>query len=771
MPKRTTNQIQPSMCDRAALTALTALTALCAPASCTREARRPSASVSRADVASRRDAAVDTPPRDEQGRPPPTIAPSLSRAVDAVRRDEWTAARDAILALPADEQRQREARYILARAHLALDAPEPALAALEGLEALVPALSDEILRLRAQALAKAGRHPEARAVYDALAQRTQSASDRAHAAIEAHAAGDLAAAAPVMRGWIDEPPAGIDRARAFRLAAQCLESAQDPPNAVRAWKRLCVREPDHRHVTEAQAALARLGAPLSREESLDRAQELNERARYQAVIDELTALGASTSPDETRRLHLLGRAYFGARNRYADAHATLTQAAARANNPDREEDAFLAARSLARSDRDELAVVAYDAVARTARGRWGHEAAFRAAWIVARAGQTDAAVARYRDFLRTRTDAQDGQRGEAAWELGWSLLTARRYTEAAPALEQAGQLATKALEKGRGKYWSALARARAGDAPGAVRAWQTLIAERPLTYYALLSEARLRERGVAVSAPPAPAERREAPAVRMPEAVLWLRALGFDREASARIAASEDAIRATVPRDRADEALALAYLSLGYAQRAYAISQRHGDELDQPPTEATRWVWDCAYPRPHAGWVERAEDDNGLPRHYLFAIMRQESAFNGRDVSSARAIGLLQMIPPTTRRVARELGIPFAEEMLFDPAYNIRVGGHYIGRLYAQYQGVLPRAIGAYNAGPGAMGRWVRERGTADLDVFAESIPFDETRIYVRRVMQNLARYRYLHGPRGENGAIALTVSAPAQGVTPLVDY
>ena len=151
--------------------------------------------------------------------------------------------------------------------------------------------------------------------------------------------------------------------------------------------------------------------------------------------------------------------------------------------------------------------------------------------------------------------------------------------------------------------------------------------------------------------------------------------------------------------------------------------------------------------------------------------MRQESAFNGRDVSNARAIGLLQMIPPTTRRVARELGIEFREDFLFDPAFNIRVGGHYIGRLYAQYQGVLQRSIGAYNAGPGAMGRWVRERGAMELDTFVEMIPFDETRIYVRRVLQNLARYRYLHGNNGQDTALSISISPATGVVTPLVDY
>jgi soluble lytic murein transglycosylase len=150
--------------------------------------------------------------------------------------------------------------------------------------------------------------------------------------------------------------------------------------------------------------------------------------------------------------------------------------------------------------------------------------------------------------------------------------------------------------------------------------------------------------------------------------------------------------------------------------------------------------------------------------------MRQESGFNGRDVSNARAIGLLQMIPPTTRRVAQSLQIEYREELLFEPAYNVRVGGWYIGRLYRQYHGVLPRAVGSFNAGPGAMNRWLQGFGGEDLDVFVERIPFDETRNYVRRVVQNLARYQYLYGPGGEASALRLPLRAE-EAVETLVDY
>lgn len=701
----------------------------------------------------------------------PTISSPMLVAVDAVRRDDWTAARSAILALNAEQQRTPEARYILARSQLALNEAPAAMETLAALETLIPAMDEDIQRLRAQALSKSDRHAESRTRYEALYAHSHDERDRNHAAMEALSANDARGAAATMRLWIDDAPSGLDRARAFKLAGECLELANDNVNAIRAWKGLLIKEPDSDYADLALTALGRLHAPLTREESLDRAQELNERARYQTSIDELTALGVGATSTETRRLHLLGRAYFGARNRYADAHTTLEQASLRVDNPDREEDAFLAARALARSDRDDEAVVAYDRVARAIAGRWGHEAAFRAAWIVSRAGRTDAAVQRFRSYLQDRTDAQPAQRAETAWELGWVLFQAGRFSEAVAPLNQSAELAVKSLEKARGKYWAALSLARAGDAEHAVQAWQALITERPLTYYALLSETRLRERNIPVPAVAAPVAGVPAPQVRFAPVVLWLRALGFDREAIARIAGREEVLRRGLPENRADEALAMGYLSLGYAQRAYAIAQRHGDDLDQPPTAQTRWVWDCAYPRPHASWVEAAEDTNGLPRHYLFAIMRQESAFNGRDVSSARAIGLLQMIPPTTRRVARELGIEFQEDFLFDPAFNIRVGGHYIGRLFAQYQGVYQRAIGAYNAGPGAMGRWVRERGSMELDAFVEMIPFDETRIYVRRVLQNLARYRYLHGNNGQDPSLQLSLTPPSGPVTPLVDY
>lgn len=701
----------------------------------------------------------------------PAVPSSLDAVVDAVRRRAWAEAAGLLGRLPPDAQTTREARYIAARVKIENGDFSGALTVLQGLDAELPALRLDVLRLAARCLARTRQHAASRALYERLAREGGGERDRAHAAVEAFEAGDAAAAAVVMRAWPEHAPPGLDAASAWRYAGLCLEAVHDVRGAASAWRAVVLREPDAGHATEALAALQRLGVSLSPEQLQARAAELIERARYTEALAILEPMAPGAGRYEGRRLHLLGRAYYGARNRYNDAHRLLLQASLHASNDDRAEDAFLAARSLARADRDDESVRAFDEVARTDRGRWGDEAAYRAAWLEVHHHHPASAIARLRAFLRDRPDASSRLKIEASWQLGWMLFTERRYDEAVGPLEQSGALATHHLERGRGRYWAALARERSGHHPEAAAGFRALIVHRPLTWYAMLAETRLRETGEAVTAAAPLPEARPCPAVVLPPRVRWFAALGFDDDAAAAFDADDERLRATLPPGRADETMARAWLSLGDARRAFLLSSRHADDLDSVPTAETRWVWEMGFPRPHAAWVEAAEDEARLPRHYLYAIMRQESGFNRRDVSSARAMGLLQMIPPTTRRVAQSLSIAFREEMLFEPDYNIRVGGWYIGRLYAQYHGVLPRAIGAYNAGPGAMGRWVREFGAEPLDVFVERIPYDETRTYVRRVVQNLARYQALYGPRVGESPVRISLSTEGAGVDALVDY
>src|SRR5512145_2953511 len=88
---------------------------------------------------------------------------------------------------------------------------------------------------------------------------------------------------------------------------------------------------------------------------------------------------------------------------------------------------------------------------------------------------------------------------------------------------------------------------------------------------------------------------------------------------------------------------------------------------------------------------------------------------------------------------------------LTDPATNIRIGAAYLGELLARYGRQPALALAAYNAGSGAVGRWLEARGTLELDEFVEEIPIDETRGYVKRVLRTFAAYRLLSsGPASE---------------------
>lgn len=125
-----------------------------------------------------------------------------------------------------------------------------------------------------------------------------------------------------------------------------------------------------------------------------------------------------------------------------------------------------------------------------------------------------------------------------------------------------------------------------------------------------------------------------------------------------------------------------------------------------------------------------------VPKPFLIAVARQESAFDPRARSPVNARGLMQLMHPTANLVAGRLGIakPSVTD-LYEPAVNVALGGHHLAGLLARYDNRRPLAAAAYNAGEGRVDRWVRDRAGQPMDVWIESIPFAETRNYVKNVL------------------------------------
>jgi len=168
----------------------------------------------------------------------------------------------------------------------------------------------------------------------------------------------------------------------------------------------------------------------------------------------------------------------------------------------------------------------------------------------------------------------------------------------------------------------------------------------------------------------------------------------------------------------------------------------------------------------HAGWPQEPLPDNlrGVEDALLLALMRQESAFDQEALSWAGARGLMQVMPQTAKLMARRLKLPFSRKRLNDPEYNLTIGTAYLAHVLEEFGGSYVLALAAYNAGPSRARSWLRQHGdfrTGQIDPvdWIEMIPFDETRNYVQRVMENLQMYRAIRG-KGRIGDTALRAAA-----------
>ncbi|MEW5765569.1 MAG: lytic transglycosylase domain-containing protein [Acidobacteriota bacterium] len=154
-------------------------------------------------------------------------------------------------------------------------------------------------------------------------------------------------------------------------------------------------------------------------------------------------------------------------------------------------------------------------------------------------------------------------------------------------------------------------------------------------------------------------------------------------------------------------------------------------------------AWKAIYPISHPEAVRAASRESGLPPLFVCSVIRQESLWDPSAVSRSGALGLMQLMPPTARSAAASAGLqPFTPERACDPEWNVRVGSFYLASMLGRYRGRPHVALAAYNAGPRRADEWTARPGAPlEADLWIESIPFRETRSYVRRILLNLWEY------------------------------
>jgi soluble lytic murein transglycosylase len=403
---------------------------------------------------------------------------------------------------------------------------------------------------------------------------------------------------------------------------------------------------------------------------------------------------------------------------------------------------------LSRADRDEEAIVAYDKVAARYPGSpWGAKAAFFAPYLRMLHGDWTVCARGFARVTSAKTpaeQAEDARRdGALCAMMSGDVKAARR------AFEHLADDEHDAVSHGRMANMAALAALRDDDRTHAVARWTDVAQTCPLTWPAMVARAHLVEVGA-----PVPPEIDDDSAtgpdpaplvVRLPPPADVVHAIGLDTDAESILREREGVL--TVGESRASELLCRTYGELGRARRRYQISQSLSPSLfATKPGPRTRWAWECAFPTPYENDVRAAEARENLPVGLLWAVMRQESGFDPEAVSPAHAVGLMQLMPEVASPIADELGLPADETKLKSPPVAVPLAAHLLGKLVSRFQGQVPLAVAAYNAGADAVARWLSRAPGLDLDTFVERIPYAETRQYVVKVMGNWARYGYLGG-------------------------
>ncbi len=161
-----------------------------------------------------------------------------------------------------------------------------------------------------------------------------------------------------------------------------------------------------------------------------------------------------------------------------------------------------------------------------------------------------------------------------------------------------------------------------------------------------------------------------------------------------------------------------------------AISSRHWDDLE------------LRFPAPYKDKITAKANEFNIDDQWVYAIARQESAFKADVRSPAGAVGLMQLMPRTAQQTAKNIKLNYkGSYQLVNPETNITLGSAYLAQMYKKHHQNRVYATAAYNAGPYRVSQWIKQRGSLPIDIWVETIPFDETRQYVQNVLSYAVIY------------------------------
>lgn len=378
----------------------------------------------------------------------------------------------------------------------------------------------------------------------------------------------------------------------------------------------------------------------------------------------------------------------------------------------------------------------HDAVVSHLHGQWGARLGNRqAAWVWAEVGR-NAALNGERNAVRYFVRAHNKylSQQQLAWKAR-AAMVAGLDKHAAVVIDAFNHMGDDQRAQPRWQYWLARALTAQGKIADAQALFHSTAQRYPLDYYGMLAAEH-----VGLQAPALPAEN----ATISDADRAWVSSTSGLHRA---LVAMQNGIRHWGARewnyhirlfqpDGASPGQAVAAAELACAHQVWDRCIRSASHA-LPERSYRQYL----YPHAHLSLVTSHSRQHGLPAFFAMGLIRQESLFVTDAHSHAGAGGLMQIMPATARWTAKQIGLEgFNSRDRNEPNTNVLLGTYYFNQVYQDLDQSLPLTLAGYNAGPNRARRW-RERGISDATIWNETIPFDETRDYVQKVLANMVVY------------------------------
>lgn len=667
----------------------------------------------------------------------------LSRAAGLLRDKEYQAAYT--LVEKSSESPQRS--FLQGVAALRAGKPEESLLPLAVAEQKLPLVADYSALYQAEALFNLKKYPEAAAkavsigkLYPASLLLRRSEKLYADALSES---GDYPGALKAFQGFVEKYASGSDAVDAVFQGANCREKLGDNFGAIQSYRNIWINNPATSQARKSPERIRELekqeikAAPYTVDELLKRASYLHSQNGFTAEIETLELITVKEqTPAVTARIDLrTGLARYKLRQ-YKLAEKHLLKASASPLVAISSEARFWLAKALERQNQNERALALYSALASEGKKQeFSGEALMEAAGLKRSLGQYLEAAKLFEQVARLYPDTKIASK--SLWEAGWSFYLTGNYSQAVDSFKS---LQKDVAQREKVLYWLGRSLENTGNTDSAASWYRLLQNEYPAGFYA----SWYREQKGIKDVREALGERNALAELPLPtgfEKPRLLASLGMLEEARNEMAAAR---KKSGGKKSHFSGLSRIYLEMADYNSAISLFMQN-----QPIAweKETLPLWTIGYPVAYSGLVAGYALENGLSEGLVYALIRAESGFRPAVKSPAGAIGLMQMMPATAKQTAREKGA-FDPQRLTSPEFNIKLGTRHLRDLMKVYDGDVIFVAAAYNAGSGALGRWRKNMKGLKKDEFIESIPYRETRDYVKKVYAAAATYRQLYGVR-----------------------